>query len=118
VREAQNRWWRNDPPFKSNSASGQSGEFNARKHRGQMQASFIAQCNKDKRDWAAGLAVQGAYGKKTTIRHAYNEAMQAKRARLEQHERMVRDVAWFEAAKPVKPRYVLRNGALVLAEAA
>jgi hypothetical protein len=83
VREAQNRWWRNDPPFKSNSASGQSGEFNAKKYRAQLQASFMAQCNKDKRDWAMGQA----------IRDAYEAAMAAKRKRLEGEARQMRKAA-------------------------
>lgn len=77
VREANERWWRNDPPFKSNSASGQAGEFNAKKYRGQVQAAFMAQCAKDKRDWAAGIGPKGQ-----TIVDAYKRAMAEKRARL------------------------------------
>jgi hypothetical protein len=91
VREAQAQVWKRDPPFHSNSASGQAFEFSAAKHRARMKSEFTAQCNAERRAWAVSSAIVTAY----------EQAMAAKRARL-------------AAAQP-KPHYVYRSGAWKLA---
>jgi hypothetical protein len=75
---------------RSNCASGQAGEFCAKKHRAALLAKLYRDAEADRR----------ARTDKQIIA-AYEAAMMKKRARLEQHDRMVRDIAWFEAAKPV-----------------
>jgi hypothetical protein len=99
-------------------ASGQSGDFSAAKHRAKLRAELEAAANADRRALAAGT-IKTLDGFKPE--EAYAAAMEAKRARLAR----AAIYASCHGAQPLtvipacaKPRYVLRNGAFVLAEAA
>jgi len=92
VREANERVWKRDPIFHTNSPSGQAFEFRAAKHRARMKAEFTAVCNAERRKWAMSYDIAAAY----------EAAMAAKRARLAKR----------------KPHYVLRAGQWQLKEAA
>jgi hypothetical protein len=66
----------------TNCASGQKGDFDAKKHRAKMAAEFRALAEADKRAWANGFDRPCAFGKYETIVDVYEAAMAAKRARL------------------------------------
>lgn len=65
-------------PERSNSASGQAGEFDAAKYRATLRARFHAQAASDRLAWATGK-LKDSHGR--TIRQAYAAAMAEKRAR-------------------------------------
>ncbi len=67
---------------RSNSASGQAGEFDAEKHRAKIRAEHSAQASRDRLAWCTGEG----------IREAYKAAMRAKR------EREAQLLEWREAA--------------------
>lgn len=65
----------------ANCASGQKGDFDAKKHCAKLRAEFTAQANADRRAWAAGEAKSGLFGQRDlTIAQAYAKAMHEKRA--------------------------------------
>lgn len=66
-------------PERSNSASGQAGEFSAAKHRATLRANLHAQAAADRLAWALGKAKDS---RGLTIRQAYAQAMAEKRARM------------------------------------
>jgi hypothetical protein len=79
----------------TNCASGQKRDFDATKHRAKLRAEFHAAAAADRRSWAMSAKIVAAY----------KAAMAAKRARL-------------AVIVAPKPRYTIRAGAIVLAEAA
>lgn len=81
---------------RSNSASGQAGEFSAAKYRASIKARFAAQAATDRRQWAEGKAKGFAKGEQSlTIRQVYARAMAEKRAR----EAFLADCEAFARAK-------------------
>jgi hypothetical protein len=62
-------------PAWSNCASGQTGPFDAKKHRASLIAHLHAQAAADRRDWALGKATDS---RGRTIRQAYAAAMAEK----------------------------------------
>ena len=71
--------------FPTNCASGQKGDFSAKKHRAKLAAEFTAQANKERANWAAGKPRECGYSLRSgtatteTIHEAYAKAMAEKR---------------------------------------